>query len=429
MANENYWKMSKTKKEGVYRATNRSTSEKRWFLRVRKRDHLGRRVQRVKYVDGTVSLGEVVLERPRMALELQQDLESPGAHPPPSRAPVAQSQLEAPEPNPPETAIDEPTQPHHSTPLWTFCVEVYKEQHGVSPRTWQQRKYKVAGIVHDLGHYNVDELTTPIVNRWVQRLRRDGTPRKNGVRGKPLGPEALNDYIVALRAMYRVAVQTGYVEYVPFNVSVGRVTFESDRETWTPAMRRRLLDVAAESDTGIWRLARFLMLTGCRPIEALRLEWCHVEDVPASRLRVTGKALRRRYLPLTGELGSFVASLERSGGVAVFGVESGPTAGGAFKYWPQKRWERTCAAAEVPSVAYDLRHTFITEMIAAGAPLAKVAKWCGNSVRVIEERYSHLAPHHLSEIADLVERPEGARPGTPSDIHDAVGLPTGAPKG
>ena len=55
-----------------------------------------------------------------------------------------------------------------------------------------------------------------------------------------------------------------------------------------------------------------------------------------------------------------------------------------------------------PSVAYDLRHTFITEMVVKGVELPKIAKWCGNSVRVIEERYSHLMPEHLKEMADLV---------------------------
>ncbi len=34
--------------------------------------------------------------------------------------------------------------------------------------------------------------------------------------------------------------------------------------------------------------------------------------------------------------------------------------------------------------------------------MAKVAKWCGNSVRVIEERYSHLSHDFLHEVSDQV---------------------------
>ena len=33
-----------------------------------------------------------------------------------------------------------------------------------------------------------------------------------------------------------------------------------------------------------------------------------------------------------------------------------------------------------------------------------IAKWAGNSVRVIEERYSHISPEFLKGVSSQVER-------------------------
>jgi len=86
----------------------------------------------------------------------------------------------------------------------------------------------------------------------------------------------------------------------------------------------------------------------------------------------------------------------------VFGFDKGKRKGLGFTFFPKRRWDLVCSAADVPKSAYDLRHTFITEMVSEGVPLYQVAKWCGNSTRVIEERYSHLAPNHLNDVAVLV---------------------------
>jgi integrase len=122
-----------------------------------------------------------------------------------------------------------------------------------------------------------------------------------------------------------------------------------------------------------------------------------------------------RKLPLTGELGAFFKRLDRTGD-AIFPVENGKTEGERFKFWPYRRWEAVCDKAKVSTVAYDLRHTFITEMVVKGVPLPMIAKWAGNSVRVIEERYSHLSPEFLEGVASKVgavtstQRPQDLSP-------------------
>ena len=287
--------------------------------------------------------------------------------------------------------------------LWSFCAEVYSQKHGVSERTWKQRKYKVAAIMQDLGHLRLPDVNTDVVTEWLKRVKEAGAPLQAGGRGEPQGTEACNDFLTALRAIYRVAIDLDYIEHRPFKNKNGRIEYDTDRPIWSPEMKKRVLAAAKAQDRGIYNLARFLMLTGVRPVEALRLRWSDVVEIPSPTLSITGKGHRKRRLPMRNALGAFFKGLVRSG-EAVFPVERGPSAGKRYKYWPQLRWERVCKAAGVPSVRYDLRHTFITEMVSAGTPIAKVAKWCGNSVRVIEARYAHLVPEHLLEISALAGR-------------------------
>ncbi|MCK6574665.1 site-specific integrase [Myxococcota bacterium] len=309
--------------------------------------------------------------------------------------------------------------------LWQFCQEVYAHKHGVSERTWHQRRFKVAGVMADLGDHLLTEITTPVVTDWLELLQADGAPKKRGGRGQPLeeGGAALNDYLVTLKAIFRVAVENDYIEKVPFRNKLAPIDLATDREAWSPAMKGRLLTEAAKLDPLMHRLAEFLMLTGCRPIEALRLRWEHVQEIPKPTVTITGKGFRYRKLPLTGELGAFFKRLARSGD-AIFPVENGKTEGERFKFWPYRRWEAVCTKAKVSTVAYDLRHTFITEMVVKGVPLPMIAKWAGNSVRVIEERYSHLSPEFLEGVASKVgtampnQRPREASPEAESALPD-----------
>lgn len=413
MANTKYWSTRKTTKEGVFRATHTDGSTA-WLIRVRRRDWKGKRHSRERILSADLTLEEAALERAQLAVDLEKELTA------------GDGAVE-------DVTATVPNRSARSVTLWTFCADVYRTQHGLNPATWaRERKYKVAGIMHDLGALELRAVTTPVVTAWQRRMATEGAPRKSGTRGRPLGVEARNDYLVALQAIFRIARDTGYIDAQPFTNRAAPVRMNADRAIWTRAMRKRLLDVAQVHDIDVYRLARFLLLTGCRPIEALRLKWTDIEEVPHRRLRLTGKGFRMRKLPLDGELGAFIDSVPVLGD-AVFGVSRGPRKGQAFRYWPQARWERMCSKAKVPSAAYDLRHTFITEMVAAGVPLAKVALWCGNSVRVIEARYSHLAPDHLNEIAALAARSDPSivehDPASAATVTPARGDHLGRPHG
>lgn len=211
-----------------------------------------------------------------------------------------------------ESELASTPDPSRPPTLSHFCATTYREkrkEHGVGDRTWRNRKYKVAGIMADLGTLHLDEVTTPVVTRWLSRLASEGAPLQEGGRGGRLGTEALNDYLVALRSIYRVAIYHGFIASVPFANMPARVDLTTEREGWTHEMKARLLETAMKMDEGIFRMAKGLMLMGCRPEELLRLRWADVVDIPVPMLRIMGKGEKRRNLPLTGKLGEFIRSL------------------------------------------------------------------------------------------------------------------------
>ena len=70
----------------------------------------------------------------------------------------------------------------------------------------------------------------------------------------------------------------------------------------------------------------------------------------------------------------------------------------------QGAWTRLlkrCGIRHLPIHA--LRHTCASHMVMAGVPLLSVARFLGHKSTKITERYSHLAPEHLSEEMIRVE--------------------------
>jgi integrase len=77
-------------------------------------------------------------------------------------------------------------------------------------------------------------------------------------------------------------------------------------------------------------------------------------------------------------------------------------AGLAPQGWtPPTRYEQPKKTGISPHI---LRHTAATHMVSGGIPLAKVAKYLGNSLAMVEKVYSHLQPDHLKDAAAIMSR-------------------------
>jgi integrase len=161
-----------------------------------------------------------------------------------------------------------------------------------------------------------------------------------------------------------------------------------------------------------FRFVQFLLLTGCRPGEAVGLTWkqvssdyrkitfnCSIYNAPSGKKINShrSKTNRVRTFPCNNELQALLKSLEKSDPDAlVFPSPKGTSIG--YNNFSSRAWNKVVDPIKQGTTPYSCRDTFITEQIGKGVPIALVAKWVDNSVAVIERCYldktaiAHIMP-------------------------------------
>jgi integrase len=141
--------------------------------------------------------------------------------------------------------------------------------------------------------------------------------------------------------------------------------------------------------TNDYYLVMFLLLTGCRPSEALALTWDKInlverfiefdQAIVAGELKKGLKSQKRRKFPINDQLRELLTQIPKNDNDLLFPVN-----------WSRFRssWKRTLQSACVRYRSpYSLRATFISEMIKKGLNPALVAKIAGNTPGIIFKHY------------------------------------------
>ena len=178
----------------------------------------------------------------------------------------------------------------------------------------------------------------------------------------------------------------------------------------TPQEQQRLLNAIPSQD--FKRLVSGALATGCRYSELCRMK---VQDFDPTnhgsilvRLSKSGKS---RRVILTKEGRALFQSLTagRDGAEHIFmrdAVERRTREKTEPKTWDkndqQRLMKEACKAAGLPVMGFhQLRHSYASALVAAGMPLALVAKLTGHAdTRMLERHYAHLAPSDLSRALE-----------------------------
>tara|TARA_R110000868_G_scaffold124226_4_gene328577 strand:- start:98 stop:1369 length:1272 start_codon:yes stop_codon:yes gene_type:complete len=152
---------------------------------------------------------------------------------------------------------------------------------------------------------------------------------------------------------------------------------------------------------------RLLILTGCRLGEIQTLKWEYVK--PPYFMLPDSKTGAKR-VPFSEEVQAVLDNIEKVQGnpyVIVGRLE------GQFLADIRHPWGRIREKAGIGYVrVHDLRHTYASNAIANGVPLAVVGKLLGHTQYQTTMRYAHLADGHLHEAAAHVAKGIGAALGT-----------------
>ena len=302
-----------------------------------------------------------------------------------------------------------------------------------SPATIRAYAFDVVNLARFLSAQGISLAgVTPVdVFSWVdwQGTRRDGAGRSEVV---PLRPQTaaastVNRRVAGVRAFFEYLVMTGVREDNP-------VPAPRRGQGLRPAARgllghlgpgrprgggrlvrqpRRLPESlpAGEVDTFVSSLHTHrdramvlaMLLGGLRSAEVRGLQLADV-DMGRRRLRVIGKGGKERHVPVDPAFFSELAAylrLERPAGLATpecFVVLRGPTAGrpvteaGLRSLF--RRHRESCGAARVRP--HRLRHTYGTELAAAGIDLLALRELMGHSSPETTARYVHLSVEQLA---------------------------------
>jgi integrase len=148
----------------------------------------------------------------------------------------------------------------------------------------------------------------------------------------------------------------------------------------------------------------FLFLTGCRPSEAVGLQWQHIAD-DFSKIHFTGsiatyrpiriegsKNNKKRWFPCSERLINLLRSIRPSGfsrDVPVFPSPKGKLI--TYNNFCNTPWNRVVDPIKAGTTPYCCRDTFITLQIMKGTPVTAIAQWCDTSVEMIQKHYAdHL---------------------------------------
>ena len=263
-----------------------------------------------------------------------------------------------------------------------------------------------------LGKLRISELTVDKIRRW-----RDGmavAPRKVRT-GKyatkpnlrpvdPNDPEATrrrrdtaNRTLTTLKAALNWARDQRLVDddsawrlVKPYRgTTAARVRFLSDGE------QQQLLD-NAEGD--VRNLIAAALMTGARFGELARLLVRDFDAANGSIFIAESKSGKARHVPLT------------TGGRALFSLLAGGRSGSApmltrnGEAWRPATYQRAFhAALEAAGLSditlHELRHSYASTMVRAGAPLMVVARALGHAdTRMVEKHYAHLAPSYVADV-------------------------------
>ena len=151
---------------------------------------------------------------------------------------------------------------------------------------------------------------------------------------------------------------------------------------------------------------RLIMLTGCRPGEAMLATWAQFDAQPGFWIKPSSHTKQRKEhrLPLSAPALQLIADIRtRRGDINPDDyVFPGQRPGQPLQQL-RSCWDAVCKQAGLTDVRiYDLRHTFAATGAGGGLSLPLIGRLLGHTQQRTTQRYAHLADDPLREAADKI---------------------------
>jgi integrase len=148
---------------------------------------------------------------------------------------------------------------------------------------------------------------------------------------------------------------------------------------------------------------RLIMLTGCRPAEALSARWEEMDSEPGYWIKPSSHVKQRRQhkLPLNPAALELIERMRRERRKASPWLFHGDVPGQPLKS-VFRVWEHVRRHTGIAGRPYDLRHSFASVGAAGGLSLLIIGKLLGHSRAATTSKYAHLADDALREATNRI---------------------------
>jgi integrase len=284
--------------------------------------------------------------------------------------------------------------PERESMTFSRLVDEYLASHRAEPSTLRTLRLRLVRPVAAFGDLDLGDLET--------RAREISAWRAT------LPPRSAYGIVSAFRQVLEAGVRWRLMRSNPVRESgPNRQPRRAEVEPFTLAEVDR---IAAELGPRYSPLVVFAAETALRPAEWLALEWRDVQRAHGAVVvertlgpqgtKPFGKTdASRRSVPLSRRaLAALDGTPRRAGSPLVFPAWSGMHLD--LNNWRRREWQPALEAAGVDRRRiYDLRHTAISNWLAAGIGVFEVSRYAGTSLAMISSVYGHLTVGAMGSAA------------------------------
>lgn len=263
---------------------------------------------------------------------------------------------------------------------------------GVVARYWAGSKNEVGAIrnaracLDYLGETScLQDITPQKIEGLVKALRDAGNSNPT-----------INRKLASLSKMLRYAYNMEWTDRIP---RIEKTKESKNRIRWlTKEEENKLKDVLLTMKRpDLVNLVTFLVDTGARVGEAIRLEW---RDVALNKVTFWDtKNGESRSLPLTKRVVAMLEYLKKENQAGPFTAINQSSFNHA---WNDAR-KVMGLSEDKEFVPHALRHTCASRLVQAGIPLTAIKEFLGHKNIQMTLRYAHLSPDQLQEATNALE--------------------------
>ncbi len=280
-------------------------------------------------------------------------------------------------------------------------AEVYLEDYAkVNKKSWRDDRYRIEAKMNPFfGEFRLDEISSLQIERYRAERLKAGVTKST-----------VNREITILKTMFRLAIDWGLAETNP----VLKIRLFSEKDTakqrvLRPEEETKLL---AACPPHLKPIVIVALHTGMRRGEILGLRWKQV-DLEAQIIRVENtKSGSNRLIPINRVLMGEFEALRASQGTSGL-IFANPRTGAPYTE-VKKSFKAACKAAEIKDLRFhDLRHTFATRLIEAGADIVTLKELLGHFSIRVTQRYTHPSQEQKRAAVELLS---GTRAGKEANL-------------